>query len=235
MYLKLNLKQSNQSNNPKKRTVFWVISVHILVLVLIFLIFCIKGCTTNPPPSAIKVDIVTSAPQPVESVSSHTEKTEKNLKKIQKKPIPKKTWKALDPSQIKKSTSTVIKKTPPPKVIPLKASDIAGNIREEIKKIRFSNTYSANKSVLNYYDKVSQYLYGKWEQPARSISNNGTPVVKVRVSVDSNGTILSSSIVGESGISSMDSSVAKLLSTLSSLPPPPEGPMEFDVYLELTH
>ena len=242
MYLKLNVKQNHHGKYQKKRTVFWVFSAHILALTLIFLIFCFKGCTTNKKSNAIRVNIVDSAAQPAEPVSSRQKKQEKIVKKTQEKPIPKKTWKALDPSQIKKSTSTVIKKAPPKRNPPVKASDIAGNIRKEVKTIKFSrdkaclvSSFNADKSVLNYYDKVSQYLYGKWDQPSRSITYNGIPVVKLRVSIDGNGTILSSSIVSKSGIASMDASVKKLLSTLSSLPPPPEGAMKFDIYLELTN
>ena len=238
MYLKLNVKQNHHGKHQKKTTVFWVFSAHILALTLIFLIFCFKGCTINKKSNAIRVNIVTSTAQPTEPVSSQQEKQKKAVKetveKSIKKPIPKKTWKALDPSQIKKSTSTVIKKAPPKRNPPVKASDIAGNIRKEVKTIKFSRD-KADKSVLNYYDKVSQYLYGKWDQPSRSITYNGIPVVKLRVSIDGNGTILSSSIVSKSGIASMDASVKKLLSTLSSLPPPPKGAMKFDVYLELTN
>ena len=235
MYLKLNVKQNHHGKHQKKTTVFWVFSAHILALTLIFLIFCFKGCTINKKSNAIRVNIVTSTAQPTEPVLSRQKKQEKIVKKTQEKPIPKKTWKALDPNQIKKSTSTVIKKAPPKRNPPVKASDIAGNIRKEVKTIKFSNTYNADKSVLNYYDKVSQYMYGKWDQPSRSITYNGIPVVKLRVSIDGNGTILSSSIVSKSGVASMDASVKKLLSTLSSLPPPPEGAMKFDVYLELTN
>ena len=246
MYLKLKINKEHQNNHPKKRTVFWVISAHILVLTVIFLVFCVKGCTTHQKPNAIRVNIVNSAQQPAKPASSPPQKQplpkeqpvpkkqKKVVKKKFKKTKPKKTWKALDPSQIKKSTSTVIKKNPPKKFNPVKTSDIVGNIRREVKKIRFSNTFSANKSVLNYYDKVSQYLYSRWDQPART-SYNGVPVVQVRISISSNGKILSSSIVSKSGIASMDSSVARLLSTLSTFPPPPEGAMEFDVYMELTN
>jgi len=240
MYLKIKLNQEHQNNHPKKRTILWVVAAHIFVLALIFFVFCVKGCTTYQKPKAIRVNIVSSAEQPAKPASSPPQKQplpkkqKKIIKKKRKKTKPKKTWKALDPSQIKKSTSTVIKKNPPKKISPVKTSDIIGNIRREVKKIRFSNTYSANKSVLNYYDKISQYLYSRWDQPART-SYNGVPVVQVRISISSSGKILSSSIVSKSGIASMDSSVARLLSTLSTLPPPPEGAMEFDVYMELTN
>ena len=230
MYLKFNPINSN-NNSSKKRTVYWVFSMHVLLLAVIFFVFCFKGCTKKNPPNAIRVNIISSSSRPEKKTASSP--TKKALSKKQKKTKPKKSWKALDPSQIRKSTSTVIKKAPLKKVAPIKASDIAGNIRQNIKKIKFTNNYSTNKSVLNYYDKVSQYLYGKWEQPARTVAYNGIPVVKVRVSIDSNGNILSSSIVEKSNIDSMDSSVKILLSTLSSLPKPPEGAMQFDIYLEL--
>ena len=239
----LNFKQHSKKKYSKKVTAFFVLSIHIFVLLLVFLIFCVKGCTTTNLPNSITVNIVASSQQSSEPLLSQ-QKNQQNVKqiqeeptpkKIQEEPTPKKTWKALDPSQIMKSTKTIVKKEPTPRASTVEASDIAGNIRQEIKKIRFNNTYSANKSILTYYDKVSQYLYAEWEQPARSIIYNQMPVVKVRVLIDRNGTILKSSIISKSGNASMDSSVVKLLSTLSTLPPPPEGPMEFDVYLELTH
>jgi len=49
----------------------------------------------------------------------------------------------LDPSQINKSTSTIIKRAPPPKNSFIKKTNIASNIRKEIKKNSFSNTYAA--------------------------------------------------------------------------------------------
>jgi TonB family protein len=235
MYLQLNPKQNSQPKSSKKKTVFWVSTAHVLVLLLIFLIFCFKGCSTRKNPNAIRVNIVSSVPQTAEVVLSHRKKQEKTIKRPQEKAVPQKTWKALDPSQIKKSTATVIKKVHQKRNTPIKTSDIAGSIRQQVKKIKFSNSYSADKSVLSYFDKVSQYLYSEWKQPSRSIANNGIPVVRVRVSIDRNGTILNSSIVSKSGVISMDSSVENLLSTLSSLPSPPEGAMEFDIYLELTN
>jgi hypothetical protein len=237
MYLKLSPNNNSNNNSSKKRTVFWVSSIHIMALVLIFFIFCFKGCTTKKP-NAIRVNIIASSSQPVKTtVSSPTKKPlPQTQKKIHKKTIPQKTWKALDPSQIKKSTSTVTRKAPPKKnnsVNPVQASNIANNIRQNIKKIKFNRSRDEAYFLSNYYDKVSQYLYKKWEQPARTATYNGIPVVKIRVSIDSNGKILSSSIVSKSNIASMNSSIARLLSTLSSLPKPPEGAMEFDIYLEL--
>jgi TonB family protein len=235
MYLQLNSKQCRQPKSSKKKTVFWVSIIHILAVLLIFLIFCFKGCSTRKNINTIRVNVVSSVPQSAEPVSSHRKKQAETIKKPQKKVVSKKNWKALDPSQIKKSTSTVTKKVPKKRNTPIKASDIAGSIRQQVKKIKFSNSYNADKSVLSYFDKVSQYLYSEWKQPSRSITNNGIPVVRVRVSIDRNGTILNSSIASKSGIVSMDSSVENLLSTLSSLPSPPEGAMEFDIYLELTN
>ena len=244
VYLRLNSKQ-DKKNQPKRKMFLWVLSVHIFIICFILLIFTIKGCTSKKP-NMIRVNLVSSMPQavksappspakrPVKQPKKTTKKAAPKKKVVPKKTVPKKKWKALDPSQIRKSQSKVIKKTAPPKktVKPIKASDIAGNIRKNVKKIKFKNSYTASRSVLNYYDEVSQYLYGRWEQPARM--GNGAPVVQVRVSVASNGRILRSSIIKKSGSAVMDASVARLLSSLSALPAPPDGAMEFDIYLELT-
>ena len=239
MYLRLKLKKGNHSVSRRK-TIFWVVIGHVSVFLLIFLVFFFKGCTTKKP-RAIKVNIISSSQLSARAALQQSQKQPKKVNKLKpkektviKKTIPRKKWKALDPSQIKKSTTTVVKKIHPKKITPVKTSDIAKNLRREFKKIKFDSTYGANDSVLNYYDEVSQYLYSRWQQPSRSLTGSETPVVQVRVSIDANGKILDASIIKKSSIVAMDSSVNQLLSKLSSLPHPPEGPMEFDIYLELT-
>jgi TonB family protein len=235
---------SKEKKKKKKRTVLWVLSAHLIVLFTIFVVFTFKGCSHKPKQTIIQVTL--AAPQQsilqVKDVTTEPpkhksqKKKKKALKKKTKK-VPIKKWKALDPNQIIKSGKTVsrqeskaVKKY---KYTPIKADHIAQNLRKGMKTIKFNNSFNTNSSILNYYDKVSQYLYSRWHQPDRSSIGNKQPIVNVKIRVDSNGNIKNYSIAKLSGINAMDTSIKNLLNSLTTLPAPPNGAMTIDVSLEL--
>lgn len=241
MYFTLKLKQEEEFRKKKKKTAFWVILSHVIVLVVVFVVFTCKGCS-NPKEQVISVSLISQAEytktvqDQSQKKASEPSKQYKPKKNIRKVPEEKK-WKALDPSQIKKSNTQVIKKnyTPQKNYTPVNASDIATNIRQNISNIKFNSSFSTSTSTLQYYDKISAYLYNKWKQPSRAAVGSGIPVVNVIISVDSEGKVINSYIKKRSGINAMDSSVSSLLSNLTYLPRPPDGAMKIDVYLELSN
>jgi TonB family protein len=245
--LKLNLQVEPEFNRKKKKkTVAWVFTSHIIFLFIIFAVFTFKGCSSKPKERVIQVTL--AAPQQSLQQVTNEVKTpqksepQKQPEKTKKKPVkkiptkkPVKKWKALDPNEILKSSKTISKQKPVPvkKYIPIKADQIANNLRKGVKTIKFNNSFNANSSILNYYDEVSQYLYSQWQQPSRSVLGNKMPVVNVKITVDAYGNVKNYSITSLSGISAMDSSVKSLLQNLNNLPKPPDGAMTIDVSLEL--
>jgi TonB family protein len=246
-FLKLNLQVEPELNKKKKKkTIVWVFTSHIIFLFTIFAVFTFKGCSHKPRENVIQVTL--AAPQQSEQqisrdVQSQPKKTQKqpekkvNKKIVKKVPVkkPVKKWKALDPNEILKSSKTITKQKPVPvkKYTPIKADQIANNLRKGVKTIKFNNSFNANSSILSYYDEISQYLYSRWQQPSRSVLGNKIPVVNVKITVDAYGNIKNYSITSLSGISAMDASIKSLLQNLSNLPKPPDGAMTIDVSLEL--
>ncbi len=232
MYLKQKIKPEKKKS--KRKTALTVSSIHFLALLLLFSFFYLKSCTNHRKPNSIKVNIVSSAQaQPIaeQKVKKRTSKT-KTTKTPLKKPAKKK-WKALDPSQIRKSTNTVVKQKPQ-KIKEIDTSEITQNLQNSISKMKFSNPYKTDQSLMDYYDQVSQFLYSRWKQPPRAVANNGVQVVKIVISVDSSGNIKNSYIVDRCGISAIDSSIESLLSALSSLPKPPHGSEKIEIDMVTT-
>ena len=244
--IKLKIKPED-NNKSRKLTGAWVLSCHILILFLVFIIFSFKGCTSKPKQNIIQVTLASpqqnqpavQQQQKTQPTPKQTKKPEPAPKKVYKKPIkqtPAKTWKALDPSQIIKSSKTITKTERKP-VAPhtykkINAADIANSIKTNIKAVKFKN-FTTDSKMLNYYDSVSSVLYARWQQPDRSVFGSNLPVVNVKISVNANGRVLNYKITGLSGIQAMDQSVKNLLSSLRQLPAPPSGAMTIDVSLEL--
>ena len=231
MFLKHKIK--TERTKSKKKTALIVSSAHVLVLILLFSFFYLKGCTTNKHPNSVKVTIVSpSQAQPAEK-KTVKKNTKKKTNKVPKKVPSKKKSRLLSPDQIIKSTDTIVSK--PQKVVhKVNTSEITQNIRDNISKMNFNNIDKQDQSLIDYYDQVSQYLYSIWKQPPRAFANNGVQIVKIVISVDSNGNINNSNIVDKCGISAIDSSVENLLSALTSLPKPPHGSEKLEIDMVTT-
>lgn len=90
-----------------------------------------------------------------------------------------------------------------------------------------------DKAVQTYYDQIAGFLYERWAQPSQALLNNRKPSVGVKLSIDATGKVLSAQITQQSGIQPMDLSVQELLSHLTSLPAPPNGPMTIEVTMKI--
>ncbi|MCP4180044.1 MAG: TonB C-terminal domain-containing protein [bacterium] len=246
MYIKFNNKNKKLTTSRRK-TIIVVASIHVFILVIIFLVFVMDSLFKPKKINSINVSVVSPSDYRQQKTSSKAvaaskpklvRKKKAVIKKKTIKTKPKKTWKALDPSQIIKSTNQVQRKRPTssrPKYKPLKASDIVASLRSNLKNINFKsvNNASSNPSMLNYYDKVRSSLYSLWKQPSRAAIGSSNPSVLISISVNSSGKVVSAKIIRKSGVSVMDRSVMKLLSSLSRLPKPPEGAMTFEADMVL--
>ena len=244
------VKYKKNNRNPKLKRIYhylYVILAHVFVLLLVFYIFCFKGCKVEKKPTSIKINLINPASvqnnsakinnEPIQQKIPKSKKIKKPIvtkKKIKKSKLLKKKWKALDPSQITKSITKKVKKKSPQKSKPvvIDTSAFKSNLSKNIKQIKYKNSFAEHSSIISYYDEVSQYLYQRWEQPGRSVINGDFPSVEVKFFINKEGTILKSSIVKQSGIATMDSSVKQLLSNITRLPKPPDGARSFSVFLE---
>lgn len=85
-----------------------------------------------------------------------------------------------------------------------------------------------------FYAAVKIYIDKNWKEPGKAQIGNAKPVVIVKISVDRYGKILSAQITQKSNNVAMDTSVESLLKEISKFPtPPPNGPMEFELTLDI--
>jgi TonB family protein len=85
-----------------------------------------------------------------------------------------------------------------------------------------------------FYAAVKIYIDKNWKEPGKAQLGSSKPVVIVKVSVDRYGKILSAQITQRSNNVAMDTSVENLLKEITKFPmAPPNGPMEFDITLDI--
>jgi len=189
----------------------------------------------EPPEPEPKPEPPKPEPKPVPKPEPKQEKPVVKVPTV--KPITKKPeWKPRTPKEITVSKEIVKAEKPtPPKIDSSRFKEKLLKIRDQC-KITTSTMSSQNNSPqpLDYYDKVSAYLYEVWKQPSKTELKGSRPKVAISITIDAGGRILSASIKSRSGIEAMDASVAELLKNLSSLPAPPGGGMSFDASLEIS-
>jgi TonB family protein len=187
------------------------------------------------PPVPVPPEPEISKPEPV--------KTPVEPKKIPAVKVPKETpvkekkaWKPRAPDQITLSKDIVKSKQRPfTPIDPKEFKSKLMKIQEQCKVSGGSGAaVSSGGPPLDYYERVSAYLYEAWNQPSKMELRTSRPSVSLSIRVDAGGKILSSSVMRASGIPAMDSSVAELLKNLSALPTPPAGAMTLDISLEVT-
>ncbi|HOK04376.1 MAG TPA: TonB family protein [Victivallales bacterium] len=174
-------------------------------------------------------------PKPLKKiVEKPVQKQKKEIKKPLK-PIEKPKWTPIDPKNITKSKEIVKREAQKiPTIDPNKIKESLTKINNQIKTSSRQSPQNSNSQVLDYYDKVSAYLYDLWAQPSKTELKGERPFVLVTISVDVSGRVLHSSIKSRSNNTAMDASIEDLLKKLTNLPPPPSGPMDFDVSLEIS-
>ncbi len=88
-----------------------------------------------------------------------------------------------------------------------------------------------SKDIEEYYEKLKNYIEPKWRQPDMASLGGKRPSVTIELSISKNGKIESSSIRKKSGIRAMDQSVEVLLSSLKTVPVPPNGAIKTNITL----
>jgi TonB family protein len=194
----------------------------------------------SPPESPPKEPPLPSPPEPEiskpEPVKKPVEPKTPAVKVPKEKPVKeKKEWKPRKPDQITISKDIVKSKQRPfTPIDPKEFKSKLMKIQEQCKVSGDSaSAVSSGGPPLDYYERVSAYLYEAWNQPSKMELKTSRPSVSLSIRVDASGKILSSSVTRASGIPAMDSSVAELLKNLSALPAPPAGAMTLDISLEV--
>jgi protein TonB len=250
------------SAHLKKRIFISVIAVHVIFILFPGIIYFLINWLKPPRPKVMKVQLINPArdlpaseskplspPEPAppappeppatELPSPEPRKTEKKKvakKKTVKKKKVKKKWKPLDISKIKISTKVVKPVKRPRRPSPsFNAGAFAERLKSLQSKVRISNSGGEmTHNQMKYFERVSAFLYDKWNQPSKAQLGGRTPAVTLRVSVSRSGHIKSAEISAHSGITAMDASVKQLLRIIRNLPAPPDGAMEFDIIMEVT-
>lgn len=238
------------SGELRKKIFVAVLTAHFVLLLVPFLWYIIGSWLFSKKAPAIKVQLIDlipentsfqEAPQPENISIPEPQPVDipdipDKPEIIVPKPDPKPKWKARTASEITISKNVVTSRKKP--VPTVSASDIAAKLKRIQQQCRIispagASSGIASRTTVEYYDRVSAYLYQLWKQPNKSELQGKYPVVSVSMKFDKNGSIRSSRILKYSGNAVMDKSVAELLAGISSLPAPPQEITELDISLEI--
>jgi protein TonB len=177
---------------------------------------------TPPPPQPQPTP---PAPQPVVTPPTLAERLEKMFKSEPPKPAPEK----VQPHKIQPDLKPVVHNAS--KNVPDDAAKRARTLRKAIRSLKKNLSSSTtvdmpgNSSVAyaSYATAVKSIYAQTWEQvPLASIANEDENV-KVRVTIASDGTVISARIIESSGDAALDASVQKTLERVTFVAPFPEG------------
>jgi protein TonB len=174
---------------------------------------------TPPPPQPAP-----PAPQPVVTPPTLAERLEKVFKTEPPKPAPEK----VQPHKIQISTQRVTRTAP--KNIP-DDSQRARVLRNAVRNLK--RNFSPGTTVdmpgnssaayANYADAVKSIYDQAWAQVPLDTIANENEIVKVSVTIASDGTVISARIIESSGDAALDASVQKTLERVTFIAPFPEG------------
>jgi len=173
---------------------------------------------TPPPPQPTP-----PAPQPVVPTPTLAERLEKMFKSEPPKPAPEK----VQPHKIQPDLKPVVHTAP--KNVPDDAAKRALALRKAIQNLKrnFSPSTTVdmpgNSSVAyaNYADAVKSVYDQAWTLPDAIANDNEN--VRVRVTIASDGTVISARVIDASGDAALDDSVQKTLERVTFIAAFPEG------------
>lgn len=177
---------------------------------------------TPPPPQPQPTP---PPPRPVEPVPTLTERLEKMFKSEPPKPAPEK----VQPHKIQPDLKPVVHNAP--KNIQDDSAKRALALRKAIQNLKknFSPSTTVdmpgNSSVAyaNYASAVKSIYDQAWAQvPLDNVANEDENV-KARITITSDGTVISARIIDSSGDAALDASVQKTLERVTFIAPFPEG------------
>ncbi len=177
---------------------------------------------TPPPP---QTQPTPPPPKPAEPTPTLTERLEKMFKSEPPKPAPEK----VQPRKIQINTKLVTRNAP--KNIPDDSAKRARALRKAIQSLKNNLSSSTtvdmpgNSSVAyaSYASAVKSVYDQAWAQvPLDNVANDNENV-KARVTIASDGTVISARIIESSGDAALDASVQTTLERVTFVAPFPEG------------
>jgi TonB family protein len=163
------------------------------------------------------------APPPVEPSPTLTERLEKIFKSEPPKPAPEK----VQPHKIQVNTQRVTRTAS--KNVPDDSTKRAQALRKAIQNLKknlspgttIDMPGNSSAAYANYADAVKSVYDQAWTLP-NAIANDNE-IVKVSVTIASDGTVISARIIDSSGDAALDESVQKTLERVTFIAPFPEG------------
>jgi protein TonB len=165
------------------------------------------------------------APQPVVTPPTLTERLEKMFTPEPPKPAPDK----VQPHKIQINTQRVTRTAS--KSAPDDAAKRARALRKAIQSLKHNLSSSttidmpgnSSAAYANYADAVKSVYDQAWAQVPLDTVANENEIVKVRVTIASDGTVISARIIESSGDAALDASVQKTIERVTFIAPFPEG------------
>ncbi len=163
------------------------------------------------------------APQPVVTPPTLAQRLEKVFKSEPPKPVPAK----VQPHKIQINTQRVTHTAS--KNVPDDSSQRARALRNAIRNLKknlspgttIDMPGNSSAAYANYADAVKSVYDQAWTLP-NAIANDNE-IVKVTVTIASDGTVISARIIDSSGDAALDASVQKTLERVTFIAPFPEG------------
>ncbi len=184
----------------------------------------------QPPPPAVQPTPQPPAPQPVVSPPPPAPSPEPSIKSepLNLKPIPEK----VQPHKIEPSLKPVIRNASRNPSTPDHSAQQARALRKAIRSLKQNLSPSTtvdmpgNSSVAyaSYRDVIGSIYYQAWTPP--DDTSNDDAIVKVRIEIASDGTVVSAHIITPSGDAKVDDSVQRTIERVTFIAPFPEGMTE---------
>jgi protein TonB len=184
--------------------------------------------TPQPPTPAPQVEkpvVTPPAPTPTPTL---TERVEKFFKPAEEKPVPAPTE---NPSHMPKVNLTPVTRTVPKtsltqsKPTPDNSKAIKSALRALRANLSAPTTVApvgnSSAAAANYAQVVKSVYEQAWMPPDETASDDAN--VKVRVTIASDGRVISAQVIGPSGDASVDRSVQNTLDRVTDIAPFPEG------------
>jgi TonB family protein len=230
-----------------KRVVPWVIAMHVVALLGVYLI-CHVRARSRPREIAVAVTLVPAPPAPTAAealppaAAAEPRTTTAAAATAVRSPAAMAPAAATrtrpryrTPDEIRASVSRPpVAPAAPPQTAP-DATTVAARLRERLGSAA-QPAVAATRHRQDYHAQVHGALYNRWRQPGAAALGNRRHDVTVRLQIAADGRVTAAGIVAASGNVPLDSSVRQLLADLPPLPPLPEtlaAPLLLEVKLEV--
>jgi protein TonB len=179
----------------------------------------------SPPPPVAKPEATPPAPAPAPTI---TERVEKFFKPAEEKPVPAPA--EAQPHTPKVNLTPVTRVVPKNSSAPAKAApDNSKAIKSALRALRANLSSpttvapvgNSSAAAANYAQVVKSVYEQAWSPPDDTASDDAN--VRVRVTIASDGRVISAEVIGPSGDASVDRSVQNTLNRVTDIAPFPAG------------